>query len=275
MNLPKTIISSKYFEFFISCVILINCILIGVETYISTQLISQIQNICLAIFVVEILLRFIARDSLQSFFRDPWNNFDSFIVAVSLIPESLLEGSNYVVALRVLRVFRILRLLRTSREFKLIIAVLFRSFRSLWYNFLFFIIFFYLFSVIGVTIFKIPDIETIEARGLSQEYALFIEKSPNAPTLSPDPYGSLHEAMFTLFRVLTGEDWTDIRYNLMNAKEFGLIDISKPVITLYHVLWFSLSVFLLLNLLVGSILNNYAVVREEFEKEEKLRLSKK
>ena len=98
-----------------------------------------------------------------------------------------------------------------------------------------------------------------------KEYELFINESPNAPVNSPDPYGTLHESMFTLFRILTGEDWTDVRYNLITASELGLINVSKPVVTLYHVLWFCISAFLLLNLLVGAILNNYNVVRQEME----------
>jgi voltage-gated sodium channel len=70
----KKLVLSKKFELFISSIILINCILIGVETYFSTPLISKIQNICLIIFVVEISMRFLARDSTTSFFKDPWNN---------------------------------------------------------------------------------------------------------------------------------------------------------------------------------------------------------
>ena len=262
-SIIKNIVSSKKFELFISLVILINCALIGIETYFFSELISQIQTICLAIFVIEISMRFIVRDSTISFFKDPWNNFDTIIVLISLIPESIIGGSGYIIALRVLRVFRILRLLRTSSEFQLIITVLFRSFRSLWYNTLFFMIFFYLFSIIGVTIFKIPN--NIENEDMLKEYELFINESPNAPVNSPDPYGTLHESMFTLFRILTGEDWTDVRYNLITASELGLINVSKPVVTLYHVLWFCISAFLLLNLLVGAILNNYNVVRQEME----------
>ena len=264
----KNLVFSKKFELFISLIILINCALIGVETYFSSHLISQIQNICLAIFVIEISMRFIVSDSTISFLKDPWNNFDSFIVLISLIPESIMGGSGYVVALRVLRVFRILRLVRTSSEFKLIITVLFRSFKSLWYNTLFFMIFFYLFSIIGVTIFKIPN--NIENEEMLTKYELFLNESPNAPVNSPDPYGTLHESMFTLFRILTGEDWTDVRYNLIAASNLGLINVSKPVVTLYHVLWFCISAFLLLNLLIGAILNNYNVVREEMENKKNL-----
>ena len=63
---------------------------------------------------------------------------------------------------------------------------------------------------------------------------------------------------------LTGEDWTDIRYNLIIASEKKLIAIPTWVITAYHVLWYIISAFLLLNLLVGAILNNYQIIMDEF-----------
>ena len=87
--------------------------------------------------------------------------------------------------------------------------------------------------------------------------------APNAPNISPDPYGTLSESMFSLFRILTGEDWTDLRYNLLIAEELNLINASAWVVTLFHVIWYILSAFLLLNLLVGAILNNYQVIMEE------------
>ena len=93
----------------------------------------------------------------------------------------------------------------------------------------------------------------------------YVNEAPNAPVISPDPYMDLSETMFTLFRVLTGEDWTDIRYNLTTASEKGLINSPAWVITAYHVLWYVLSAFLLLNLLVGAILNNYQVIMNEFK----------
>ena len=87
--------------------------------------------------------------------------------------------------------------------------------------------------------------------------------APNAPIISPDPYGTLSESMFSLFRILTGEDWTDIRYNLLIAADLDLINASAWMVTFFHVIWYIISAFLLLNLLVGAILNNYQVIMQE------------
>ena len=89
----KTILTSllakKWFEPFILFVILINCVLIGVETYIQLDWITLVQQAALIVFAIEILIRLIASDSVKSFFKDSWNVFDLGLVLVSLIPESL------------------------------------------------------------------------------------------------------------------------------------------------------------------------------------------
>lgn len=258
----KKLISAAWFEIFIITIIITNSFLIGVETYTTSYLIKTIQSSTLWIFTIEIILRWIARDSIKSFFKDGWNVFDLSIVLISFIPESLFSDVGMITAIRVLRVFRILRLFRASPEIKLIVAVLFKSFSALIYNGIFFFIFMYLFSVIGVTLFKLPDAKTASPATLEKLYE-YKGKAPNAPSIAPDPYGTLDETMFTLFRILTGEDWTDLRYNLRVANELGLIHSSSAVITTYHILWFILSAFLLLNLLVGAILNNYQVIMDE------------
>ena len=261
-SIATSLLSKKWFELFILVLILINCTLIGVETYIQTNWIVLAQKVALAVFTHEILIRWIARLSAKSFIKDPWNMFDLFIVLISLIPESVFENGSWIICIRILRVFRVLRLLRAAEEVKLIVAVLIRSFSALTYNGLFFLIFLYLFSLIGLNLFKLPDAQIADEDTLIR-LSEYHTMAPNAPNISPDPYGTLSESMFSLFRILTGEDWTDLRYNLLIAEELNLINASAWVVTLFHVIWYILSAFLLLNLLVGAILNNYQVIMEE------------
>lgn len=263
----KKIVQSVRFERFILLVILINCGLIGVETYFTNTLIQFIQLIALIIFIIEIIIRYSASENIRDYFKSGWNVFDLTIVLICLIPESMFDNTGTITTLRVLRVFRVMRLLKSNKEIKLIVEVLWKSVSALCYNFMFFLIFMYLFGIIGVSLFKLPEAESLDNQA---KIALFdyIESVPHAPAISPDPYGNLSETMFTLFRVLTGEDWTDIRYNLIIASDKGLIVASSWVITAFHVLWYIVSAFLLLNLLVGAILNNYQVVMNETEKSE-------
>jgi len=265
----QSIISSIFFEWFINSVILINCILIGIETYLITPVISDMQEVCLAIFIIEIILRFIAQKSIKTFFSDDWDVFDLSLVVISLMPATIILNASLVLALRILRVFRILRLLRTSGELKLMVNVLIKSMKALAINALFYFIFLYLFAVAGVELFRLPVIneQTLQPK-IQATMEQFVLLSPNTPVNSPDPYGTLHEAMFTLFRVMTGEDWTDIRYNLLAASQLHLIKTPAWVVTFFHIMWFCLSAFLLLNLVVGAIVNNYQILMDEMKKKE-------
>lgn len=262
------IIDSKSFEVFITIVILINSILIGVQTTYYNHLIDMVQLVILYIFTFEIILRAIAARNAVNFFKNGWNVFDLVLVIIGWIPTSAAHSGSAMMALRVLRVFRVLRLLRTAKEIKLIVAVLVKSLRSMMYNGILFLIFVYLYAIAGVSMFRLPDPSTLTGDRL-EKYEQLITDAPHSPANAPDPYGSIGEAFFTLFRALTGEDWTDLRYNLVTASRYGIIQVSPSVITIFHVSWFCISAFLLLNLVTGAVINNYQASIEEAERRRK------
>ena len=267
-KIASLIAYNKGFELFITGIIILNSVLIGVETYTDNLTVKMIQQGILYIFTFEILMRFIAARSIKEFFCDGWNVFDLTLVLIGYIPETLFASASMMTALRVLRVFRILRLLRTSKEIKLIVTVLVKSMTSMFYNLILFLIFVYLYAIAGVSMFRLPDPTTLEGAQLAK-YEKLMEVAPNAPSNSPDPFGDLGEAIFTLFRELTGEDWTDLRYNHITASEYGLIHVNSAVITTYHVSWFCLAAFLLLNLVTGAVINNYQIAIDEVDEKKK------
>ena len=256
----KRLTESRLFEWIITIIIIVNSILIGVETYTSNPLVAHIQHIILGIFTFEIVARFIASDSIKDFFKSGWNLFDLTLVVIGYIPDALIANASMFMAFRVLRVFRVLRLLRAAKEIKIMISVLVKSMSALFYNVVLFVIFVYLFALVGVAMFKLPDPNTLSEQDRAN-YELLMETSPHAPVCSLDPYGSVDEAMFTLFRALTG-NWTDLRYNLIKASEYGVVKVSTTAVTTFHILWFILSAYLLLNLLVAAIVNNYQSAME-------------
>ena len=262
----KALTENKYFEWGITLIILINSALIGVETYSENTTIKLIQQIILYIFTIEIVAKYIAADSAKNFFTDGWCIFDLLLVLIGYIPDSLFANASTLMALRTLRVFRVLRLLRAAKELKLIVTVLMRSMSAMFYNLVLFLIFVYLYAIVGVSLFRLPDPKTLDAEQLAKYEQLMVE-APNAPTNSPDPYGDISESIFTLFRMLTGEDWTDLRYNLITASEYDLVPVNSAVITTYHVSWFCLAAFLLLNLVTGAVLNNYQLALNDKENE--------
>lgn len=258
----------KPFDIFITIVILVNSFLIGVQATYDNHTISTIQHVILYIFTLECIMRYIAAGNIKDYLSSAWNVFDLVLVLIGWIPTSIAGNGSTMMALRVLRVFRVLRLLRTATEIKLIISVLIRSMKSLLYNGILFFIFLYLFAVAGVSMFRLPSPEHLSGQELVK-YEMLMNEAPHSPANSPDPYGTIGEAFFTLFRALTGEDWTDLRYNLVTAANYDLIPISPSVVTIYHVLWFCIAAFLLLNLVTGAVINNYQVSIEEAEMRKK------
>lgn len=258
----EDVAGSRIFELCITVIIIINSILIGVQTSIHNTMVNTIQHLILVIFTIEIIIRFFAADNLKTFFTNGWNVFDLSLVLIGYIPPSIATNASAITMIRILRTFRILRLLRTSSEIKLIVTVLVKSVNSMVYNCVLFLIFAYLYSVAGVTMFRLPP-TTSDYLNNTSEITVLKQIAPNTPVNSPDPFGNISEGMFTLFRVLTAEDWTDLRYNLITAYELGIINIHPTVITSYFVSWFCIAVFLLLNLVTGAVVNNYQVALAE------------
>lgn len=255
----QKLINKKNFEWLVVLVILVNSALIIAGTYTHYDAFDNIQNVILGIFTVEIIIRFIAARSVKEFFRSGWHNFDLFLIITGFLPEAWFPTGSGLLIFRFLRILRVLRLMRTSDELKLILAVLLRSFRTLAYNAMFFFIFFFMYATLGVTLFRVSDPQTIAAK--SEAYQSYL--AANSTIHASDPYGSFTESMFTLFRVMTGDDWTLVCYNLQAASKDGLIQASPGLIAIFHVTWFILAAFLLLNLFVGAVVNNYQVIIEE------------
>lgn len=233
----KTLVNKKAFDNFIMIIIVLNAILIGVETEFYNDTIHAVQMSCLFIFTVEIFIRFLAADRPKDYFNDGWNMFDLVLVLVGYVPPSAFTGGNFLTVFRILRIFRVLRLVKTMPELKIIVEVLIKSIKSLTYTAVLFFIFMYLYAIIGVQLFRMPE----------------------PPATGVDPYENIFEAFFTLFRILTGEDWTDLRYNLLGDAN------PNPdwVVTTYHTTWMILSAFLIINLIVGAIVNNFDQVMNE------------
>ncbi len=241
-NYPRLtqLVESKKFSYFIISVILLNAVLIGIELTYVTPLIFFAQKTCLVIFIIEIFLRWFGRRSTQSYVSDWWNWFDIAIVLISFLPQGNPDNVGIYTAFRVIRVFRVLRLFKVFPNMGRMALVLARSLSALTQAIFLLLIFMYLYALVGVILFRDKvDLFTLSGAKI-------------------DPFGNVGEALFSLFRVTTGEDWTDLRYDLLE------VGINHSLVNFYFVSWMILSAFLLLNIIIGAIVNNY---ENEFNKE--------
>ena len=82
MSLNK-IAHSNWFSNFITVIIIINAVLIGVQTEVHSAIINNIQSTILGIFILEILIRWFGRDSTEEYVNNYWNWFDIIIVLIA------------------------------------------------------------------------------------------------------------------------------------------------------------------------------------------------
>ena len=251
------IIESPLFQRFIIGVIILAGILVGVETHEPTAekhhgLLSSLDALVLLIFITEIILKMIAlAPRPQDFFKDGWNIFDFVIVAVCLIPAS----GSFGPVLRLFRLLRVLRLLSAIPKLQLLVNALLKSLPSMVYVTILLFLLFYVYAVAGIMFFAKND---------------------------PVHFGNLADAFLSLFRVVTLEDWTDVMYLQIygsdvyegyNLSEQNLAihypnfePQAQPILSIcYFVSFVLLGTMIMLNLVIGVIVNGMDDARIEAE----------
>ena len=188
---------NRIFQFSVVVIIIFNAILIGATTYDLDRFLLNLITLldyCITIFfVIEILIRFIGEKEKKNFFKDYWNIFDTFIVAISLIP--IPNNSSYLV-LRLLRIFRVLRLISVIPELKQIIEAILASIKRVFFVSLLLFIIMYLYGSFGSILFGQVD---------------------------PERWGNIGISLLTLFQVLTLSSWETVMLPLQSIFWFSWI----------------------------------------------------
>ncbi|WP_294619142.1 ion transporter [uncultured Roseovarius sp.] len=164
---------------FILGVILFNAAILGLETSkpameMAGPLIVTLDQICLAIFVVEIAAKLTARGF--GFFKRGWNIFDFIIVGISLIPAA--QGLS---VLRALRILRLLRVLSVTPSLRRVVEGLMSALPGMGSVFLLTGLIFYIAAVMATKLFG----ETF-----------------------PEWFGTLGLSAYSLFQIMTLESWS-------------------------------------------------------------------
>ena len=221
----------RWFERIIIGLIILNAIVLGIETYPVIAVpyepvLLSINRIVLIIFVIEAVLKITAATPVFSrYFGDGWNLFDFSIVVFSLIPQT----GEFALIARTIRLLRILRLITAVPELRLIVATLIKSLPGLGNVILLISIVFYIYAIAGYHMFHDHD---------------------------PFHWGSLGVSLITLFRVLTLEDWTDVMYSAMELYPWAWIFFISFVVV---------AAFIVINLFIAVVINNLHKAQHEME----------
>jgi len=225
----QNLVKKPGFEYFIVGLILLNAVILGLET--SPEIMADYgtwlkwgNHLVLGVFILEAALKIIAvAPRLKLYFGDGWNLFDFSIVVLSLIPAS----GEYAMIARLARLLRVARLISTIPELRLIISTLIRSIPSMGHVLMLMGVIFYIYAVAG--------------------YHLFSEHDP-------EHWRNLGMSLLTLFRVVTLEDWTDVMYKAMEMHYLSWM---------YFVSFVVVGTFVVINLFIAVVLNNLEEAKQE------------
>ncbi|MGH3901046.1 MAG: ion transporter [Pseudonocardiaceae bacterium] len=211
----RDLVDGDRFQRFIIAVIVINAVTLGLET--SDQVVAQFggllnvaDRVALAIFVVELVARLAAHG--WRFFRDPWSVFDFVIVGIALVPAS--EAFSVLRALRILRVLRLVALVLSMR------------------------------GVVAALLTAVPGMASIAALLGLLTYVAAVIATQLFGAGVPDRFGDLGTSLFTLFQVMTTDDWANIARAAMAV---------QPLAWIFFVVYLLLSTFAVLNLFIAVV----------------------
>ncbi len=210
-------VESKRVQYFIVAVILLNAVILGLETSPDLmashgRLLVAIDKACLAVFIVELTIKIAAYR--WAFWRSPWNIFDFIVVGVALVP-----GAGPWAVLRSLRVLRVMRLLTVIPSLRKVVAAFLHAIPGLGGVLLLMSVFLYTSAVLAVNLF-------------GRDF--------------PQWFGTLGGSLFSLFQILTLEGWADMARTIMET---------KPWAWAFFLPFIIIATFTVLNLFIGIIVS--------------------
>jgi hypothetical protein len=246
----KTIARSFILEYIMNALIIINTILISLDRYEQPEkekdILNRVNNAIAGIVVGEFVFKLIGLGVVK-YFSDSMN-YLGFVVAmcslVQLVFASMLINRQDELysfqSLKASRVLRIALILRKLKSIKSILEVIGRSIDSFVYIGLLLLVFIFIYALFGMQ--------------------LYGGRFVFAGEIQRQNFDSFYHAFFSLFQVLTFKNWQDILYPAMRAR--------APVIAVvYTISWIYLGNYVLLNLFLAIMLNEFSTVDEEIAEE--------
>uniref|UniRef100_A0A8C5T212 Voltage-dependent L-type calcium channel subunit alpha n=1 Tax=Laticauda laticaudata TaxID=8630 RepID=A0A8C5T212_LATLA len=270
------LVTSSYFEYLMFFLITLNTICLGMQHYKQSDMMNQLSNILNVVFTIlftiEMILKLIAFKA-KGYFGDPWNVFDFLIVVgsiidviLSLLPRNSENIFHYlthtnlfpynpedsdrisITFFRLFRVLRLVKLLSRGEGIRNLLWTFIKSFQALPHVALLIVMLFFIYAVIGMQMFgKIALVDGTQ-----------INRNNNFQTFP--------QAVLMLFRCATGEAWQEV---LLGASYGKLCDPESDYAPgeeytcgsgfayFYFVSFYMLCAFLIINLFVAVIMDNF------------------
>lgn len=226
------LVDSDRFNGIIASVIVANAVVLGLETYPGVveahgSTLLKLNGAFYLVFVAELILRFASYGKRpQDFFRSGWNVFDLIIIGSVAIPAVREQAQ----LMRILRLARIARLVRFLPDARILVLTVVKSVPSVFSMVVLTLVLMFVYGMVG--------------------WAIFGEALP-------ETWGTLGQAMLTLFILLTLENFPTY---LAEAEQVS------PYAPVFFVSYVLLAAFVVFNLLIGIVIGSMEKARQHEEK---------
>uniref|UniRef100_A0A8C3NJI7 Voltage-dependent L-type calcium channel subunit alpha n=1 Tax=Geospiza parvula TaxID=87175 RepID=A0A8C3NJI7_GEOPR len=268
-------VNSTAFEYIMFVLILLNTIALAVQHYEQSKPFNYVMDLLnmvfTGLFTVEMVLKIIAFKP-RHYFCDAWNTFDALIVVGSVVDIAVTEvnvsgppcpswlgglvfwgvlddsSRISITFFRLFRVMRLVKLLSKGEGIRTLLWTFVKSFQALPYVALLIAMIFFIYAVIGMQTFG----------KVALQDGTQINRNNNFQTFP--------QAVLLLFRCATGEAWQEIMLASLPGKRCDPESDAGPgeeftcgsnFAIAYFISFFMLCAFLIINLFVAVIMDNF------------------
>uniref|UniRef100_A0A8C3QCI9 Voltage-dependent L-type calcium channel subunit alpha n=1 Tax=Geospiza parvula TaxID=87175 RepID=A0A8C3QCI9_GEOPR len=251
-------VNSTAFEYIMFVLILLNTIALAVQHYEQSKPFNYVMDLLnmvfTGLFTVEMVLKIIAFKP-RHYFCDAWNTFDALIVVGSVVDIAVTEVNSSedssrisITFFRLFRVMRLVKLLSKGEGIRTLLWTFVKSFQALPYVALLIAMIFFIYAVIGMQTFG----------KVALQDGTQINRNNNFQTFP--------QAVLLLFRCATGEAWQEIMLASLPGKRCDPESDAGPgeeftcgsnFAIAYFISFFMLCAFLIINLFVAVIMDNF------------------
>uniref|UniRef100_A0A8C1UBK2 Voltage-dependent L-type calcium channel subunit alpha n=1 Tax=Cyprinus carpio TaxID=7962 RepID=A0A8C1UBK2_CYPCA len=269
-----SIINSTGFEYIMFVLILLNTVTLAVQHYDQSKFFSYVMDILnmvfTGLFTVEMIIKLMAL-RLRHYFVDAWNSFDALIVVGSVVDIVVTEFSVSfsfpyatnktgidmssedssrvsITFFRLFRVMRLVKLLSKGEGIRTLLWTFVKSLQALPYVALLIAMIFFIYAVIGMQTFGKIAMHDHTQINRNNNFQTFLQ------------------AVLLLFRCATGEAWQEIMLASLPGKRCDPESDCEPgeefscgsnIAIVYFISFFMLCAFLIINLFVAVIMDNF------------------
>uniref|UniRef100_A0A3Q3A9F4 Calcium channel, voltage-dependent, R type, alpha 1E subunit b n=1 Tax=Kryptolebias marmoratus TaxID=37003 RepID=A0A3Q3A9F4_KRYMA len=248
-------VASPSFEYTVLVMIALNTVVLMMKYHSAPTaydaVLKHLNTAFTVLFSMECILKIMAF-GFVNYFRDTWNIFD-FITVLGSITEIISVNTINMSFLKLFRTARLIKLLRQGYTIRILLWTFVQSFKALPYVCLLIAMLFFIYAIIGMQVFG--NIKLNDDSHINQH----------------NNFKTFFSALMLLFRSATGESWQEIMLSCLSGQGCEP-DPSIAPLTMspdheggcgtdfaycYFVSFIFFSSFLMLNLFVAVIMDNF------------------